>query len=296
MADIDALRSQQYSTTIALLLREMGDKFGEACVTTPVTGSKAARLLSQVGSAYMQEQTTRANPAMNERLDHTGRWVFFRRFAWGTVVDDIDLLQTNISPQSAYSRSAVEAANATTRSLFLSAFFGDAKTGETGGTTTSFPASQQVAVTEGVGSATGMNLSKMEAAMEILLSQNVNLDAEVPIMAISPKQHRELKALTEVKSSDFNNRKVLGEDGMLKHFNGFDLIITNSLPTDSNSYRRIPVWVKSGMGKGVWQPVKGEVRKRPDLQGNPDYIETSMSLDFTRLEEGRCVEIKCAES
>lgn len=296
MADIDALRSQQYSTNLTMLSQQMGSKFGQACMITPVTGAKAARLISQLDDTESQERTTRAEPAMNIRMDHTGRWVYFRQFDWGTVIDNIDLLQTNIAPQGAYVRSGVAAMKRKEDDLFLSAFFGTSKTGETGGTDVTFPAAQQVAVTEGVGSATGMNLSKMEAAMQLLLASEVDLDAEVPLMGISPKQHRELKALTEVKSSDFNNRKVLGEDGMLKHFNGFDLIISNRLPTDGSGYRRIPVWVKSGMGKGLWSDIKGEIRKRPDLQGNPDYAEATMALDFTRLEEVRCVEIKCAES
>lgn len=295
MADIDALRSQEFSTNLALLAQQMGSKFAEACIPTTVTGAKAMRLTSQIDKTEAQERTERAKPAMNIRLDHTGRWVYFRQFDWGTVIDNIDLLQTNIAPQGAYVRSGVASLKRKVDDLFLSAFFGDAKTGETGGTTVSFPAGKQVAVTEGAGAATGMNLAKMEAAMELLLEGEIDLDMEVPIMGITPKQHRELKALTEVKSADFNTRKVLGEDGMLRHFNGFDLIISNRLPTDGDGYRRIPVWVKSGMGKGLWQEIKGEIRKRPDLQGNPDYAEATMALDFTRLEEARCIEIKCAE-
>lgn len=298
MTDVDALRSQTYSTNLSLLAQQFGSKFGQACITTPVSGAKAARLTSQLSSTTAQERTTRAEPAMNIRLDHTGRWVYFRQFDWGTVIDDIDLLQTNISPQGQYVRSGVSAMARTEDDLFLAAFFGTAKTGETGGTSTTFGSgltdTNQVAVNLS-GNNEGMTLAKMEQAMKYLLANEVDLDMEVPIIGISPLQHKELKSLTEVKSFDFNTRRVLGEDGMLKHFNGFDLIISNRLPTDSNSYRRCPVWVKSGMGRGLWKDISGQVRKRADLQGNPDYAETTMAMDFTRLEEARCVEIKCVE-
>lgn len=299
MSDIDALRSQEYSTNLELLSQQLGSKFSEACMPDFQTGAKAVRLLSQLDQTEAQERTARAQPAMNIRLDHDGRWVYFRQFDWGTVIDDIDLLQTRIAPQGKYTMSGNAAMKRKEDDLFLSAFFGTAKSGETGSTSTSFgnglTDSNTVAVDLG-GSAEGLTLDKMEKAMEYLLANEIDLDMEVPLMGISPKQHHELKKLTEVKSGDFNTRKVLGEDGMLRHFNGFDLIISNRLPTDSNGYRRLPVWVKSGMGKNVWQGIKGEIRKRPDLQGNPDYAETTMAVEFTRLEEARCVEIKCAES
>jgi hypothetical protein len=41
--------------------------------------------------------------------------------------------------------------------------------------------------------------------------------------------------------------------------------------------------------------IHGVVRNRPDLQGDPDYVEAGMMFGFTRLEEAKCVEIKCAE-
>jgi len=293
MDEINVLRSQEYSTNLVLLSQQMGSKFADACIPTVISGAKAKRLTSQLDKTEVQERTERAKPAMNVLMDHSGRWVYFRQFDWGKVVDDIDLLQTNIAPQGAYVHSGVAAMKRKIDSLFLQAFFGTAKAGEQGEKNINFPASHQVAET--VGSTTGMNLDKMEEALEILLKGEIDIETEVPIMAISPKQHRELKALTEVKSVDYNTRRVLGEDGMLRHFNGFDLIISNRLPVDSKSKRRIPVWVKSGMGKGVWKDISGVIRKRSDLQGEPDYVETTMALDFVRLEEARCVEIKCAE-
>lgn len=172
-------------------------------------------------------------------------------------------------------------------------------TGETGGTSTTFPAAQQVAVTVGPGSATGLNIPKLRNAQKILLEGDVDADNEEIHIGIAPFQHDELLALTQIVSTDFNlapgDRPVL-EDGFVRRFLGMNFHISNRLPTDTNSYRRLPVWVKSGMGRGVWQTIKGEVRKRSDLQGNPDYVEATMNTGYTRLEEAKCVEIKCSES
>lgn len=303
--EIEVLRTQTYSTNLNLLAQQMNSKLADSCFTQTGSG-KAFRMMSQIDSTNMVEQTTRAAPAMNVDVVHDGRWVYPRAFGWGRVVDDIDLLQTNINPTGVYVRSAVAAAKRKQDDLFLEAFFGTAKAGETGGVSLTFATSgtgngtstegQVVAVTEGVGSATGMNVSKMEEAYRLLLAQDVDMDMEVPIMAISPLQHKQLKALTVVTSADFNNRRVLGEDGVVRHFDGFDIVISNRLPTDSNSYRRCPVWVKSGVGKGMWKDLSGTVRDRPDLQRKPLYVEAEMMVGFTRLEGMKCIEIKCSEA
>jgi hypothetical protein len=253
-------------------------------------------MLSQVDETEAVLRTTRAQPAMDVDITHDGRWVYPQRYDWGRVVDDIDLLQTNITPQGVYVQSAVSAFKRKLDDQFLGAFFGTAQTGETGGTSTVFDTNNVVAVTEGAGSATGLNITKMEAALQILLDNDVDVEMETPIMAVTPKLHRDLKELTQVTSADFNTRKVLGEDGFVKHFNGFDIIVSTRLTTDSNGYVRSPVWVPSGMGKGLWQDIKGEIRNRPDLQSNPQYVEASMMAGFTRLEEAKCVEIKSTAS
>jgi len=294
MADIQVLRSQEYSTNLELLSQQMMPKVAPYCVTQQASGSKAFRMMSQIDSTEASLRTTSAKPAMNVDVEHDGRWVYPVMYDWGKVVDDIDLLQTNIAPQGAYTRSAVSALNRTTDDLFFSAFFGDAKTGETGSTTTSFDSNNQIAVDLG-GSNEGMTVEKMREAQKILLDNDVDIDMEEIYIALSPKQHDDLLALTQVVSTDFNERPVL-VDGRVRRFLNMNIIISTRIPTDSNSYRRNPVWVPSGMGCGLWKEISGVLRKRPDLQGEPDYVEASMMKDFTRLEEAKCVEIKADES
>lgn len=293
MTDINVLRAQEYSTNLELLSQQKTPKLANYCFTLSASGSKAFRMMSQIDSTSAVRRTTSAKPAMNIDIPHDGRWVYPLMSDWGKVVDDLDLLQTNIAPQGAYVQSAVAALNRQSDDDFLTAFFGDAKTGETGSTTTSFLSANQVLTT--VGATTGLNVEKLTKAKEILQLNEVDTDMEQIYVAITPKQHTNLLALTQVVSTDFNDRPVLGTDGMVRQFLGMNFVISNRLPTDGSSFRRCPVWVTSGMGKGVWKPMSGTIRKRPDLQGEPDYVEASMMEGFTRLEEVKCVEIKCAE-
>lgn len=296
MTDMNVLRTQEYSTNLELLSQQKTAKLAPYASMQSATGSKAFRMLSQLDNTNAVLRGTSAKPAMNIDITHDGRWVYPVMYDWGKVIDDIDLLQTNISPQGSYVQSAVAALNRTSDDLFTEAFFGDAKTGETGSTTTSFNSNNVVAVTEGAGSATGLNVEKLRAAQKILLDNDVDLDSEMIYIAVAPQQHDDLLALTQVVSTDFNERPVLGTDGYVRKFLGMNFIISTRLPTDTNGYRRNPVWVPSGMGCGMWKEISGVIRKRPDLQGEPDYAEASMMKGFTRLEEAKCVEIKSSEA
>lgn len=295
MTDIQVLRTQEYSTNLDLLSQQMLPKLAIHAMEQSASGSKAFRMTSQIDKTNAVRRTTSAKPAINIDVPHDGRWVYPLMTDWGKVVDDIDLLQTNIAPQGAYVRSAVAALNRTRDDDFATAFFGDAQTGETGSTTTSFDSNNVIAVTEGAAAATGLNIDKLRAAQEGLLANDVDLDMEDILIAVSPKQHDDLLALTQVVSTDFNDRPVL-VDGKVRQFLGMKIIISTRLPTDSNSYRRLPVWVKSGMGRGVWKEISGVIRKRPDLQGEPDYAEASLMDGYTRLDEDKCFEIKCSEA
>ena len=68
---------------------------------------------------------------MNIDVNFDGRWVYPRKKV-KCVIDDLELFQTNISPQGVLVQSAVAVLQRDKDNLFLSAFFGDSQTGETG--------------------------------------------------------------------------------------------------------------------------------------------------------------------
>ena len=295
MADIQVLRTQEYSTNLELLSQQMTPKLAVHTTVQQTSGNKAFRMLSQIDKTEAVSRSTSAKPAINIDVTHDGRWVYPQMFDWGKVVDDIDLLQTSIQPQGAYVRSAVAALNRKHDDLFLSAFFGTSQTGETGATNTVFDTNNVVDQDVG-GTGTGLNVEKLRAAQKILLENDVDIDMEQIYIAVTPEQNDDLLALTQVISSDFNEMdKPVLQDGRVRRFLNMNFVISTRLGVDGSGYRRLPVWVPSGVGKGSWKEINGVVRKRPDLQGEPDYVEASMMVGYTRLEEAKCVEIKAAE-
>jgi hypothetical protein len=285
--NLDAL-SQQMKPTVAM---------DGHCRKYSATGAQATRILSQVGETAARRRTTGAQPAQNVEMTHDGRWAFPDWYDWGTVIDNFDQIRTNIAPGAAYISSALAAHNRQKDQLFLEAFFGTNKTGASGATSTPFDSNNVVDVDVGGGGvATGLNVEKIRAARKGLKQNHVDLRIERPKIGFSAEQEDDLMALTYVTNADFNGgRKPVLQDGNIYDFLGFDFIQCEYLPTDTDDYRRLPVWVPSGMACASWVPLKAEIRNRPDLQGNPLYAEASFCEGYTRTEEAKCFEIKCAE-
>tara|TARA_R100001082_G_C4366184_1_gene162092 strand:+ start:8902 stop:9282 length:381 start_codon:yes stop_codon:yes gene_type:complete len=121
-------------------------------------------------------------------------------YEWADLIDSADMVKTLISPESSYAKAAAASMGRAIDDEIISAAFGDAKTGKEGGTTTSFPAGQQVAV----GSpAAGLTIAKLVNAKKILDANSV--DPSIPrYIAVSPEQIEDLLNNTTVTSADHN--------------------------------------------------------------------------------------------
>lgn len=283
----------QFATTIQLLLQQRGSKL-RPYVTTGSYVGKQASPVDQIGAVEMQERTSRFQPMGRVDAPTDRRWVFPRDFDLPQLIDNIDKLRMLTDPESAFVQNAVFAAGRKFDDLIIEAFFGTAKTGEQGAISTPFPLSQQVAVNHGASSNTGLTVAKLREAKRILMANEVDLEMERIACVVTAKQHDNLLAEAQVISTEFNERPVL-VDGKVTRFLGIDIIHCERLTTDSNNYRRVPIWASSGMHLGVWEDITTDISQRKDLQGLPWQAYVTMTAGATRLEEKKVVEVKCAE-
>lgn len=289
---IPAWQVQQFSTNVQLLLQQKGSRLAEAVMTGTHVGKQASPV-DQIGAVKAQKVVGKFGPMGRIDAPVDRRWVFPTDYEIPQLLDRVDLLRILTDPKSSFAENAAHAMSRAKDDEIVPAFFADAKTGENGGTTTSFPASQVVPVTAG-GAASGLNVEKLIQASTILMANEV--DPEEPrFVAITAKQHGNLLREIEAISLDYNTRPVL-VDGKITRFMGFNFIHTELLAVDGSGYRRNPAWVKSGMHLGMWQDIWSKVSEREDLQGIPWQIYTAGTFGATRLEEKRVVEIKSAES
>ncbi|MCP4328426.1 MAG: hypothetical protein GY791_08320 [Alphaproteobacteria bacterium] len=285
--------AQEYTSLVQLKLQQQGSRLRNAVMVGGHVG-KAAVAVEQVGAVNARKRTSRHadTPIIDTPADK--RWVFPTDYEWGDMVDRQDRVRMIVDPTGAYVTNGSSALGRAIDDEIVDAFFGDAKTGENGTDTTTFPSAQIVAVTEGAAAATGLNIKKLKVARRILMENNVDVANDRLYCAVTAQQHENLLNEIQVTSQDFNTQPVL-VDGLISRFLGFDFIHTELLEADGNAYRRVAAWAHSGMHIGVFDEIDAQVYPRPDKSNNIQVLVQG-TFGATRLEEGKVVEIKCAEA
>lgn len=284
---------QQYTTNVQLLLQQKGSKLRGAVTIGSYTG-KAAKAVEQVGPVTAQKRVVRHGDTPLISTPADARWVFPTDYEWADLIDQQDKLRMLIDPTSSYALNGAYALGRAMDDEIISAFFGVSKTGENGSTNTNFDtANQQVAVATGSTGATGLNISKLREAKKILMANEVDIDNDPLFVVITAEQHDDLLNEAQAISLDYNTRPVL-VDGKITAFMGFNFIHTERLGVDGSSYRRVPAFAKSGMHMGLFDDVSTMISERAD-KGYATQVYVKGTFGATRTEEGKVVEILCAE-
>lgn len=286
--------AQQYASNIEMKLQQHGSRFRGTVSEQTITGAKAATPAEQIGTTNATKRTTRYPPLAPANTPHERPWLYPSDYDWNDLVDSIDKLRVVVDPTSAYVQAGADAMARAMDDEIIPSFFGDRKTDETGSTTTTFPAGQQVAVNFGAAGNVGLTVAKMREAKRLMLAAEIDFKSDKAYIGVSAKQHDNLLGEIQVISLDFNEKPVLVE-GLVTRFLGFELVNSERLQTDANSYRRVPVYVKSGVRLGLWQGITTDISQRKDLAGHPWQIYVYGTFGATRMQEKKVVEIKCAE-
>lgn len=284
---------KQYATNIELLLQQTKSKL-EPYVTMGSYKGESASPVDQIGSIEMQDVVARFAPMGRVDAAVDRRWVAPSDFELPQLIDSFDKLKLLLDPSSMYVQNAVAAANRKKDSVILAAYFAANSTGKTGSTSTSFTSANAIAVNYGGGANTGLTIPKLRQAKKLLMAAEVDLDSDQLVCPITATQHDNLLSEIQVISLDFNEKPVMME-GKITRFLGINFIHCERVPVDGSSYRRVPVWAKSGVHLGMWQDIQNSISVRHDLSGEPWQAYTKLSVGATRLQEAKCIEIKCSE-
>jgi hypothetical protein len=286
---------QQYTTNVQLLSQQRMSRM-RASVTTDTYVGKQGVPVDQFAPTVAQKRTTRY-PALTPVDTQTDRrWVFPSDYDWNDLIDGIDKLRMLIDPQSSYVQNGTSAMNRAMDDEIILAFFGTAKTGVDGTVNTSFLAANQVSASEGASGATGMNVEKLKAGIQLLLANEAwdPSSGERINCVITAKQNRNLMDEVQVINSDYNGEKAVVNDGFVMQWGKVDFIHSERLPLNGSSQTRCPFYVKAGMHLGLWQDISSDVSQRKDLAGLPYQVYLFGTFGGTRLEEKKIVELPCA--
>jgi hypothetical protein len=279
---------QQYTTNVELLLQQKGSRLMRAVMQSSYTG-KAAKCVEQIGAVTAQVRTTRHGDTPLISTPHDARWVFPTDYEWADLIDDQDKLRMLIDPQSPYAQNGAFALGRAMDEEIIRAAFATSLTGENGTTSTTFDtANHQIAA-----GAAGLTVAKLRDAKQIL-DEEENDPTDPRYIFCTAQQINDLLATTEVTSSDYNTVKTLAS-GQINTFLGFEFIRLELLGVDGSSNRRVIAMAKSGIHMGVWNGVTTRITERAD-KSYATQVYCKATFGATRTQEGKVLEILCAES
>lgn len=285
----------QYSTNVELLLQQKGSKLRHLVTTGQHEGEQASPV-DQFGAVEAQAPAGRFAPLNRVDAAVDRRWVFPTDRELPQLIDSFDKLRTITDPESKYVENAVNAFGRFWDDLIIDAALGSASIGKAGAGSESFDTTNfSIANDFGAAAAVGLTVAKMIEAQRLFLAAEVDLDNDPATMIISPTQHANLLNQVEVVSTDFNMKPILDSDGRVKHFMGFNIVISNRLDSSGSTDRHVIAFVKSGMYLGIWEDLVHNVTVRDDLSSQPWQLYSKNTAGATRLEQGRVLRILCAE-
>ncbi len=278
---------QQYVAQVERLSQQKGSRLMSAVRTRQYTG-KAAKAVEQIGIVAPVRRTVRHADTPIISTPHDARWVFPEDYEWADFIDKQDDLRMLVDLQEPYSSNGADGLNRAIDDEIIGAFYGTSKTGENGTTNTSFTAGNQIA-----SGSTGLSITKLRTAKKLLMAAEAFDPSDDAFVVLSAEQIDDLLNETQAISIDYNAVRPLVEGGITS-FMGFTFIHSERLPVDGSSDRRVMCFLRSGMHLGRWGGFSARVDDRAD-KSYARQVYNAVTIGSTRIEESKCVEIKCTE-
>lgn len=261
---------------------------------------KQASPIQYIGAIQMQAPAGRFAPLNRQDVDFTRRWVFPVDKEAVQMIDSFDKLRLLQDPTSQYVSEASAAVAREWDDRIIASAFGDASIGTDAGslsteTWASFSAAWEISDTFGSSASSGLTVAKMIEAKRVMRKAQVPIDREALTWVTNSQGESDLLNQVQVVSTDFNGDRPVLTDGKVTRFMGFDIIYSERL-SSASSIRSNMAFVKSGLYLGIWKDVYNDVTQRKDLSSQPYQLYTSMTVGATRLEPGRLLKVKCADT
>lgn len=294
--------TQQFSTNLELLLQQRVSLLRGTTMEGFHVGM-AASPINQVGPLALMTPAGRFAPAGMQQAPLQRRWVTPTFKEGYQLVDTFDELQTIVDPKSAFIETFAAAVGRAWDDSIIAAATGAASVGQNAAelTTVAFSNTNfQVAVTFGSGSNnSGLTLAKIIEGRRILRHYHNDLERDRPVLVIGSKQESDLGNQIQLVNDLYEENLDVRHDadGKIQRVLGFDVIISERLPqTTVGSVRGCLMYVKSGIHLGVWKDLENNIDQRVDLSGRPWQVRTAVGFGATRLQEGKVVQILCADA
>jgi len=285
---------QEYSAGLTLLAQQLSTQSRSAVRVRPMRGKKMSD--DQIGVVKMLPRGARHADIPTVDTPHRRRWVTARDFHIRDFIDEFDKLQVLTDPTNGYSQAFAAASARQFDKTVIDAILGTAYTGEEGTTAVTLPAGQTVAA-----GGNGFTYDKLRQAVRVLKTNNAVMPGDEIHCFWTARQEEEFIDTQEVKSSDFNTRKVLVDGGVDEFYRVAFHLIEDVEDTDdgrmlpkSGTTRSCPLFCKSGVLVGERKPAYGRIAWLDERE--TWQVSAGLSVGATRLQEKNVVRIDVVES
>lgn len=290
------LFSQQYASAVELVARQMRPRIASTFTQMTAVGA-AATVVNFVDVGEARERDQLYDDIVWDDVIHDRPWVYPRHFDKAIPFDSIEQMQMNANPTSEYVQGVVAALNTKQDVEAIRALFADRNTGQAGATVDSFPTATNTVGVDIGGTGSSLNVEKLQQVKKLLKRQEVGIDDnDLLHIVISPDEEQSMMNEIEVISSDFTTKRIMDAGTIVgSGYMGFDWVISNLLPIDSNGYRRLPVYATRGMTFCSWNGgPQTDVSQRKDKRGLPWQVYGQGHWGAVRRDKKRVYEIKSA--
>lgn len=301
MAAVDSevqLFTKQYATSVELALQIKDSRLATRCMSGSHTGEMASPI-DRISPVEAREVSGRFGAIGRVEKEYVRRWIRPRSFDLPIYLDSFDELKTSNDPKSALIESHRAAFERKRDAVFVDAIFGDALIGKDGTETEAWSTytGQVVAVDTGAGAATGMNVAKLRAARKILKKNKVDFNGEEVFIGINAEADDDFLDEAMIVSKEYNiDAPKVNSQGMIERFMGFTFVPFEDFAVDGSGYRRLPVWVRSGMHFGNWGGMTVDISQDKQVQGYPWRVYGFGTFNATRRDPLKVVEVKISEA
>lgn len=304
MADpsaIEVTRTVEYRLGVDYQLNERPGKLFPLCGSTGSYSDKKAQIEDQFDDLVAQEKTERNGDTKNTDLSAVRRWIAKPRTQnVSPLIDRDDAISTKLDLNSPAAKQTAKAIRRAQDVRMLQGYFGNAITGEEGTTIVPFKAANILPANADEAADSGVTLNKLIAMLAMIEGALVDTEEEMPVFVYTSKQKKDLLKIAQFQSRDFNPMAVQAlQNGKVTDFMGFRFVpaeIGNAAAYPGASaltvaagtgYRLLPVFVPSGLHRGVWTDFFGKVSDRNDKNHSMQiYGETCVGV--SRVNEDKC--------
>lgn len=304
----DTTRTVDFRLAVTFALNEMPGKFMPLAGSRSSYSDKKVQIEDRFSDLYGYEIDGRNTETSHVDGTVDRRWLAKpKRYAVPVLIDQDDVMTTRVDIKSPIAAQVAKAVRRYQDDQWLLGYYGAALTGEEGATTVAFKSSNIMAVDyASTGTPKGLTLEKLIGMRKLMMQRLVDVEMEKPHVIVTAEQVEDLLSIPQIQSRDYNPLTMQAlQNGEVTDFMGFRFIpaeIGNSkaypkaaaVTVDGNGYRRVPVFVPSGIHMGVWKDFEGHVDMRPDKH-HGEQIAGYSCVRATRVLEDKCFQILCTE-